>query len=725
MNSSTGMLNPRRRPSAQSMISMEGWFVYSWRNPGGVEPGDAATPAADRWIRWGGPNNNRLIIIGGAKISGLASAIYKQITMPLAGSTVEVIGGAPRTVAPPSATLSCDYGGIPLAAWEALWLRVDWSNPNVAETQDKLIITSGNSNTDTSRLLESDPNVEWVLICAARSTSTILLWNGDTLRRGQEIGMRGSVAAQVLLDRQQQDAVSLRGNFFSTATRAFGFAGVIKKAGPAGNGTAWGEAGSADVVNPPAGTTVRVIGGPNSGTTVTWRTPAAADQMESFGLASAAGNFPLTTSTVLDKPGNAGTLFHHQRIGTASAGDAVLAASSWFYVETDTTADSSVPSTWLPLAMLGGVGLSNQSTLLVPTGVVLERHDIALDGTRARDLAVAHRAHWTSVPSCRWTSPTFFQVGAVPNGSTRLAAPSFGVMVGWDDTSLILSAALPSGDTAPANRLAANVPPVGFAIPVHGIPGATRVVQTLAGTGRRFIPLYQDETLVYRAGTQVGFDARAYLVIAADTSPSPPPLMDAIEVVHTSGTSDGANAARVAFCGGITLSPGLYKAVGTAEAWGDGADSHNYWTPVVLPGQTPPGGTVALAAVANFGGAVSGAPAYIVMHHQGAHRKTCQVQMARALTGNVPDGSMIGFLPGVYQVNTPRRAQAMVFGAVPSAGRPRLCMVLLTNTTIGGVKGTSISIAGANTVSNPGLTQGDATWGTPTEVWLDLTFDVY
>ncbi|MGL5248807.1 MAG: hypothetical protein ACRC8U_11470, partial [Brooklawnia sp.] len=253
--------------------------------------------------------------------------------------------------------------------------------------------------------------------------------------------------------------------------------------------------------------------------------------------------------------------------------------------------------------------------------------------------------------------------------------------------------------------------------PVIGMPGATRVVQAIAGTTRRFIPLARDEILFYRGSPNTAYNDRGWLVFPVGATILTP-LNDMTYIAALRGAG-----ATVRFAGDITIAPGLHKGA-TPETWGDEADSHNLWMPAIIPGGTPPGGTAALGAVTGVTGAYPGvAPEYMVMRSADTYRKICRVRGALQLSGNVPSPSSVLFLPGVWGRGS-TRIQATVHGTGSASNKPRTVAAALVNGAVGGQDGALVSIYGANTTTNPGLTQGDAAWGTPSELWFDFSFDV-
>lgn len=722
MTSSTGTLNQRSRPSSQNLLTLDGWFAYSWRNPGGAEPGDPAAPTATAWVRWGGGSFDRMIAIGNGRLNGTGISESKNIVFPDDGTTVPVSNGTVRTVAPASATLSTDYGGIALAPWESLYVLVDWSKNT--QTIEQFLVVRGNSADDNSRLLVANDYQEWLLICSVRWGGTLTLWNGDTIRKGQEIGSVSSMAAQVNHDRAQLDATIFRGVGFLTQTEAFGWLGSVQRLGHGGSGPSWGE-NSADFSNPPVGTTVRQIGGTGSGTDAgVWRAPVAADQMYMFGALQSFTD----TATLLDRvPGGTDTLYFHRRVGfSATATRPVPAVTGWYRVSADTNSNVQPPTSWIPVATNGSI-LPDATGAYIPLAkAVLARNDAIYYDAAGRAVGAAAESIFTVPPSARWTTATFIQPGAVANGSTRFTVAERGIMIGWDDSTLVHALGKTAGSYLrgqPSTYL--QVPPVGYGIPVIGMPGATRVVQAIAGTTRRFIPLARDEILFYRGSPSTGYNDRGWLVFPVAATILTP-LNDMTYIASWRGSADGGSGggAPVRFAGDIIIAPGLYKGA-TPETWGDEADSHNLWMTAIVPGGTPPGGTAALGAVTGVTGAFPGvAPEYVVMRSADTHRKVCRVRGALQLSGNVPSPSSVLFLPGVRGRGS-TRIQVTVHGTGSASNKPRTVAAAILNGAVGGQNGALISVYGANTTANPGLTQGDAAWGTPSELWFDFSFDVY
>ena len=536
MNSTAGFLKQPRRPSAQHLISLDGWFAYSWRNPGGAEPGDPAAPTAIAWVRWGGGSLDRMIAIGNGRLNGTGISEFKNIVFPDDGTTVPVSNGTVRTVAPASTTLSTDYGGIALAPWESLYVLVDWSKNTQAI--ERFLIVRGNSTDNTSQLLLANEFQEWLLICTVRSTGTVSLWNGDTLRKGQEIGSAGSLAAQINADRSQYEASIFRGYAFLTQTEAFGWLGNVQRLANGGSGPTWGE-DSADVDNPTVGTPVRQIGGTGAGTdTGVWRAPVAADQLYMLGAMQGA----VASAVLLDRvPGQTDTLYYHRRKGfSATATRPVPVVRGWYRQVADTSSNHPPPSSWIAVAINGSI-LPNFTGLYIPlTKAVLAQNDVTHYDAMGRAVGSTVESMFTVPPSARWTTATFIQPGAVANGSTRFTAAERGVLVGWDDSTLIHAMAKIAHYLRGQSTIALNVPPVGYAIPVIGMPGASRVVQAIAGTTRRFIPLARDEVLIYRGAPASGYSDTGWLVFPTGATILTP-TNDMTIIASWRGSMDGGS----------------------------------------------------------------------------------------------------------------------------------------------------------------------------------------
>lgn len=722
--SSLGQMPPVRHTSGQTTLSVDGWFAYAWCNPGGTEPADAATANARQWIRWGGGSSDRLIAIGGGS-QGRAAA-HKSIVMPLDGATIPVSDGTVRTVVSAGTTISTDYGGIALSTWDTLWVKLDWTSGS--QLSDGFMIVRGANADNTTILQTNSPAVEWVMIASCRDNGTITLWNGESLQRGQEISVAGSLAAQLVFDLQRRGACRYKGCQFHTNSGAFGMTGVVETRGVGGAGTVNGQGSSADVPAPVVGTSVRLLGGTGGGTDVAFRATTADDQLYLFGgqsVGGAYGNF--AAAAILDRPAAgvySGTLYYHLRQGSsARVGGVVTTVASWFMVHADTATITGGPSAWVPIMSMGAALASGRGVHLPLSGTTIGPNDFAYMGTRDNEAALANGKHFfTAPPQVRWTDAAFMQVGAVPNGSTRFSAPERGVLIGWDDGALSLYGGYTGELMGARNIVSVNIPAAGYGVPVAGMPGATRVVQTIAGTTRRYIPLARDEILIYRPGVSAGYNAAGWLVIpvgAADV----PSINGATIIAQTRNAADVNNGTPVYFLGGaVQVSPGTYLG-GTVPTYGDNADSHNVWMNAVLPTQTPPGATAALPAVTNVAGAYPGAALeYILLRDPSTQRKICRVRGALSLTGNVADDSTIAALPGAW-ARVPARVTASAIGT-GSANKPRAVALYMANGAIGGVDCLQLRTKGISLATNPGLTGGDAGWGTPLELWIDATIDM-
>lgn len=438
--SSLGQMPPVRHTSGQTILSVDGWFAYAWRNPGGAEPADAAAASATQWIRWGGGARDRLIAIGGG--SQGRAVVYKYVVMPLDGATIPVSDGTVRTVVSAGTTISTDYGGIALSMWDTLWVKLDWNSGSQAS--DGFMIVRGAVADNTTILQTRNPAVEWVMIASCRANGTITLWNGESLQRGQEISVAGSLAAQLVFDLQRRDACRYKGCQFHTNSGAFGMTGVVETRGVGGAGSVNGHGSSMDVPAPVVGTSVRLIGGAGSGTDVAFRATTADDQMYLFGGQSVGGTYGnFAAAAVLDRPAAGaynGTLYYHLRQGSsARVGGVVATVASWFMLAADTGSATGGPSAWVPIMSTGSVLAGGWGVHLPLSGTTIGHNDFAYMGTRDGEAALANGKHFfTAPPQVRWTDAAFMQVGAVPNGSTRFSAPERGVLIGWDDGALLM-----------------------------------------------------------------------------------------------------------------------------------------------------------------------------------------------------------------------------------------------------------------------------------------------
>ena len=70
------------------------------------------------------------------------------------------------------------------------------------------------------------------------------------------------------------------------------------------------------------------------------------------------------------------------------------------------------------------------------------------------------------------------------------------------------------------------------------------------------------------------------------------------------------------------------------------------------------------------------------------------------------------------------RVTATVIGT-GSANKPRTVALYPVNGLVGDVNCLQLRVRGLNLATNPGLTGGDSTWGTPLELWIDTTIDMF
>jgi hypothetical protein len=603
-----------------------------------------------------------------------------RIDMPADGFAIPVADGTTRAVVASIAGSSVDTGGIPLNIWESLWYKHP-KGAGAGSVPANFLIVPYTANTSTqSIILESD---DWIRIATRDDSSTWTLGNGDTTTIGGQIGRGAEVTAANWTAMKQR--VMGSGYFFSpggntAVAAAFGFTGTIR----------WIDGGSTPVVNTTGykDASNRTVGlavrGVNGAADRAWRLMTAAEKPGWFGGAQRGTDPILAASTVVDLNDNE-TLFYVPAIASGSA-DGQWVVSGYSGALT-------VPVHWLPVAsrqvtgahstiqvLLGGV----QYALKAGEAKYTSTNDSTIDSLRR-----AQTVQFNGPAYCRFTTAAFF-AGAAANG--LLGGPS-GVMVSWDPNRLMYG--ISDGYASFGNQYNwLEVPTAGTAIPVVSTSSnITRVVQTIGG--HRYIPLGTWEALYWippsYSGGSNSADGDWVISYYGTGNQHVPPSAVLIAKVFSGPAGSGNGKTRVKFADGSYIQPGLSLAT-TTVAENDHAQGSGDWRAVVAAGQTGPGMTAALPAIA---GISNGSAVYNIRVEMSDPRPTVVLDGGINITAAVPDSTIIGFLPGVKTRSSGQITGVTIRHAgnntVPSTG-----FVTFENNTSGGQNGTFIRLYGAS-----------------------------
>jgi hypothetical protein len=320
-----------------------------------------------------------------------------------------------------------------------------------------------------------------------------------------------------------------------------------------------------------------------------------------------------------------------------------------------------------------------------------------------RRMGVTH----TGLKYTRWSHGGIFS-GAGANG--LIGFPD-GVMVSWDANQMIYGISDMYASWG-AQYLYINIPAAGTAIPValtNGAVALTRVVQNISG--RAYLPLGVWDTLwfippAYIAGTSsvAGDFVITNYQLGNYTVPT-----GAVRVAHYNGSrgqvTNGDGKVRVAWADGAITQPGIALASATPalRVQNDHAQGSGDWRLVTVAGQTAPGMTAALPAVAGVVGAYA-APytaSYRYNTIESDPRGQIELEGLIQLNNNIVGTQTVAFLNGV-QV----RGQPIYMGQMQRStsedAQPIPVQVRFVNLTINGQLGVAIQVYGesGNTVND-------------------------
>jgi hypothetical protein len=385
---------------------------------------------------------------------------------------------------------------------------------------------------------------------------------------------------------------------------------------------------------------------------------------------------------------------------------------TWYRARFEDTG-SPVPAHWILVAALNvGSTTAGRYGFTLWNGEYLQRGQALYRGDySAMQDTLQKRVTSSGKYNCRFTGAAFF-TGTAANGLGTAGSAS-GVLVGWPDNTMMwgMNGTYGGAGSTSAGYLWLNIPVTGTAIPMLDTAGTrTRVVQTIGVN--KYIPLAPWETLLYipPQGSLLGTTAPAagwVVVNYGDARYVPPNAITVAQFAAPGGiTGTGLDKTRVLMADGAYISPGVTTAGGTPtngdQSHGSYFDTTNgEWRAVVIPGGTPPGGTVMGTAVTGL--SLNGA-AYRYVAGQAQARGTIELRGAFTATAAIPDGTLIGFLPGL-QAQTPGWINVVTRHAANNV-IPVQAYVDCTNTVQGGQSGISLFMYGYSAANTTGGAYG-------------------
>jgi hypothetical protein len=632
-----------------------------------------------------------------------------RIDMPADAFAVPVAGGGTRAVVPAVAGSSVDTGGILLNAWESLYYKHPKAQ-GAGSVSANFLIVPYLANTQTNSVFtEAD---DWIMIARRDNASVFTLGTGDVTGIGGQVGRGGFISTanwQAMKQRVMGD-----GYFFVPAGNAannlaFGFTGVIRwidgGSTPEVNSAGYVDAGQVDKA---AGRAVR---GTNGAANRTWRLMTAAEKPGWFGGAQRGVNPILAASTTVVDLNDNETLYYVRNMNDAAGqGEWVVAGYAGFV---------STPIHWLPIAskqttgghsttqvLLGGV----QYALKAGDARFTSTNDAAIDAIR-RNQNIIHKG----LKYCRFALAAQF-AGAGANG---LLGSASGIYSSWDDNTLIYG--ISDGYSNFGNQYTwLNPPTNGAQIPVVSTgSNVTRVVKAIGG--RRYIPLGVWEALfwippAYTSGTTSVDGDWVISYYGSGNQHLPPSAVMVLkyEGAVSSASGTGIQKTRIKFADGTYMQPGYtYPPSLATEFEYDHAQGSGDWRPITVAGgtvaaRTSPGMTAPMAAVAgvvgNYGAPFSAFFRYLP--NDSDPRGQIEIEGLIALNGDVANGAVIAFMPGVFVRGNPIQMAQLTASTFADAKNIPV-QVRYTNVTINGQTGSQIvASAGFTGAGNPYRTLG-------------------
>jgi hypothetical protein len=626
---------------------------------------------------------------------------YHDIIMPAVGATVLVQGGGTRTVVAATVGQVAATGGILLNAWETLWYRAVRGTANTSVATNFLITPYANPASNTPGILNgasysgTHPG-EWIRV-VSRDDNNLFYWGTkDVVGLGGQFGGGTDVTAALwtAMKNRAQGEGYFYATFATSTPNRVGFTGSIR----------WIDGGLRTYVNSNGYVDVNQAGraagtvviGVNGAATRAWETLTAADGLAKFGGAQR-GNFPITaTSTVVQLNDNETLYYAASDSGGVNAGSWYVAGYSGGVV---------IPVNWLPVMSYQVTG-ANSTTQVLVGGVQrsLRAGDAIWMGKADGDLDRLHRrmgVTHTGLKYTRWSHGGIFS-GAGANG--LIGGPD-GVMVSWDANQMIYGISDMYASWG-AQYLYINLPAAGTAIPValtNGAVALTRVVQNISG--RAYLPLGVWDTLwfippAYIAGTSsvAGDFVITNYQLGNYTVPT-----GAVRVAHYNGSRGqvtiGDGKVRVAWADGAITQPGIALASATPalRVQNDHAQGSGDWRLVTVAGQTAPGMTAALPAVAGVVG-VYAAP-YTAFYRyntvESDPRGQIEVEGLIALNNNIVGTQTVAFLNGV-QVRGQPIYMGQMHRSTSGDAQPIPVQMRFINQTINGQTGVAVQVFGGS-----------------------------
>jgi hypothetical protein len=632
-----------------------------------------------------------------------------RIDMPADAFAVPVAGGGTRAVVPAVAGSSVDTGGILLNTWDSLYYKHPVGQSAGSVPANFLIVPYLANTQANSVFTEAD---DWIMVARRGDASEFTLGTGDVTGIGGQVGRGGFISTanwQAMKQRVMGD-----GYFFvpagnSAFNLAFGFTGTIRwidgGSTPGVNSTGYVDAGQADKL------VGKAIRGVNGAANRAWRLMTAAEKPGWFGGAQRGTNPILAASTTVVDLNDNETLYYVRNMnGAAGQGEWVVAGYSGLV---------STPIHWLPIAskqttgghsttqlLLGGV----QYALKAGDARYTSTNDAAIDAIR-KTQNITHKG----LKYCRFALATQF-AGAGANG---LLSSAFGIYSSWDDNTLIYG--ISDGYSNFGNQYTwLNPPTNGYQIPaVSTNSNVTRTVKTIGG--RRYIPLGVWEALfwippAYTGGTTSVDGDWVISYYGSGNQHLPPSAVMVLKYAGAVSSASGIGPAktRIKFADGTYMQPGYtYPPSLATEFEYDMAQGSGDWRAITVAGgtvaaRTSPGMTAPMTAVAgvigNYGAPYSAFFRYLP--NDSDPRGQIEIEGLISLDGDVANGSVIAFLPGVFVRGNPIQMAQLTASTFADAKNIPV-QIRYSNATINGQSGTQVvAQSGFIGASNPYRTLG-------------------
>jgi hypothetical protein len=616
---------------------------------------------------------------------------FFRIDMPADGVAISVANGTTRVVAAAVAGSPLLTGGIQLNTFESLYYKHPVGGSATFNAANLLIVPYTTNTQNNSIFTESN---DWIMIARRDDGASFQLGTGDVVGFGGQIGRGGYITSAEWAAMKQR--VMGSGYFFSpggntTTPTAFGFTGTIRWMG-GGSPSNVNGSGYTDVSTRAVGLVVR---GVNNAAARAWRLMTAAEKPSWFG-GMTRGIDPIlaASTTVVDLLDNE-TLYWVVNIDSPTTGEWVVAGYS---------GNVAVSEHWLPVASRQATG--GHGTIQVLLGGVqyaLKAGDARFTSTNDATIDAVRRTQniqFDGPKYCRFTTANFFS----GTGANGLLGGTSGVMVSWDIDRLIYG--IGEGYASFGNQFTWIQPPAaGTAIPVVSTnSNITRVVQQIGA--HRYIPLGPWEVLLAippaHSGGGSTSDFDFVIGYYGTANQHIPPSAIVIAKVFSAPSVNGNNKTRVRFADGSYMQAGGAIAAATIAEY-DQAQGSGDWRSIVIAGQTPPAASAAVPAVV---GVSQSSAIYNYVSTSSDPRGRVELEGLINVTGNVPDGTVIGFIPGIFA-----RSPGQFIPVVQRHGAnnvvPGFGFITLTDATIGGQSGSQILLYGMS-ASNVSAQRGGA-----------------